>query len=152
MTVLRISNPLRKRDDWGSGDFAASRGGKYHRGRDYLYEPGDSVRCPVEASVIRLGYPYNDSDSNSRYRLIEMLHYNAETGAKIMWRFFYVYPAVAVGELVMPGQMLGTAQDVAARYNDPDKQPMGNHIHVECIVDPETFFEAAMKDRGTLWV
>ena len=85
MTVLRISHPPRRIDDWGNGAFASTRGGRYHLGRDYLYEPGEEVRTPMEATVLRLGYPYNDSESVSRYRLIEMLSFNVETGAKLIW-------------------------------------------------------------------
>lgn len=150
MTVLRISNPPRRVDDWGNGDFGASRGGRYHLGRDYLYTPDEEVRAPVEASILRLGYPYSDDTS---FRLIEMVSYNHETRAKIIWRFFYVSPVVAVGELVTPGELLGTAQDISSRYKKEGRQPMGNHIHVECIVDPETFFDAVHRDRrGQLWV
>ena len=151
MTVLRIPHKPRRVDDWGSGDFAASRGGRYHLGRDYLYDVSEEVRSPMEGSVLRIGYPYDDSDSNDRYRLVEILSFNSETGAKVIWRFFYVRPCVAVGEFVSPAQIIGFAQDISSRYSDPDKQPMGNHVHVECIVDPETFFDAIHKDRGQLW-
>ena len=152
MTVHRISNPLRTRDDWGSGDFAASRGDRFHLGRDYLFRPGEDVYAPMEAVVVRLGYPYNDSDSTSRYRLIEMLSFDAETGAKIIWRYFYVRPSVAVGERVRAGDLLGVAQDISKKYKKEGRQPMGNHVHVECIVDPETFFDSVHKERGQLWV
>lgn len=149
MTVHRISNPKRLNDDWGSGSFAASRGGRYHKGRDYLFEPGEEVRSPVEGTVLRLGYPYNDSDSTERYRLVEILG----SGRRVIWRFFYVRPCVAVGEMVFPAQMIGVAQDIAKKYKDPQRQHMGNHVHVECIVDPEAFFDNAHQTEigGQLW-
>ena len=152
MTVLRISHPPRRVDDWGNGAFAASRGGRYHLGRDYLYEAGEFVRAPMEATVLRLGYPYNDTDSIDRYRLIEMLSFNVETGAKLIWRFFYVRPVVAVGEILTPAQVIGEAQDISAKYVREGRRPMGNHIHVECVMDPETFFESANRERGPIWV
>lgn len=152
MTVLRISHPPRQVDDWGNGAFAASRGGRYHLGRDYLYEPGEEVRTPMEATVLRLGYPYNDSESENRYRLIEMLSFNVETGARLIWRFFYVRPFVAVGEVMMPAEVIGEAQDISSKYVREGRRPMGNHVHVECIMDPETFFESVNRGRRQLWV
>lgn len=149
MTVLRISNQPRRQDDWGNGAFAASRGGRYHLGRDYLFEPGEEVRCPMEATVLRIGYPYSDDTS---FRLIELLTFSVETSARIIWRYFYVRPCVAVGEVIGPGQLLGEAQDISSRYEKDGRQPMGNHVHVECILDPETFFDAVHKQRGQLWV
>lgn len=147
MTVHRISHQPRHTDDWGSGDFAASRGGKFHKGRDYLYNPGERVRSVMEGVVLRIGWPYKDEE----YRLIEILSHDAETKTKLIWRFFYVAPAVAVGETVFPAQVLGVAQDISSRYQREDRRPMGNHVHVECIVDPETFFDAVHNERGQLW-
>lgn len=148
MTIHRISNPLRITDDWGSGSFAASRGGRFHLGRDYRFTKGSKVRCPVEGKVLRIGHPYSDDTS---FKLIEILG----AGGKVMWRFFYVSPVVSVGELVLPAQVIGTAQDVSSRYQQAGRQPMDNHVHVECILDPEAFFDEANRvesGRGQLWV
>jgi len=120
MNVLRISHPVRRTDDWGSGDFAASRGGRYHLGRDYLYQPDEEVRSPMEATILRIGTCYSDDPS---FKLVEMLAFNTEVGAKILWRYFYVRPIVSIGEIVTPAQIIGFAQDISSRYQDPDRQP-----------------------------
>ena len=148
MAVHRISNALRTSDDWGSGCFAASRGGRFHLGRDYRFIVGERVRCPVEGKVLRIGHPYSDDLS---FKLIEILG----SEGKVIWRFFYVSPAVAVGETIVADQVIGTAQDVSSRYKDKHKHPMDNHVHVECILDPEAFFDEANRvdaGRGQLWV
>lgn len=134
MKIIPITNPKREHDNWGDGHFAASRSGRPHMGRDYEFSIGEVVRCPVAGTVGRLGYPYS---GNSEYRLIEVLTHDH----KMIWRFFYVNPTVRAGALVDAGDVIGVAQDIQKKY---DRQ-MTNHVHVECIVDPELFFEGQVE-------
>lgn len=146
MNLHRIAYEKRVSDDWGSGDFAASRGDRLHLGRDYLCAPGEAIRAPMEGRVVRIGYPYSDAPE---YRLIELL-----TG-RVLWRFFYVKPVVLQGEFVTMAKVIGHSQDISKKYQKADRGPMGNHVHVECIVDPEAFFdllESANSIGGSTWV
>lgn len=129
MRVIPIINPQRDHDAWGDGHFGASRGGRPHMGRDYVFFVGEAVRCPVSGTVGRIGYPYS---GDMEYRLIEVL----TPDHKMIWRFFYVDPSVKPGDVITAGMEIGTAQDIQKKYN----RQMTNHIHVECIVDPEFFF------------
>ena len=145
MNIHRIAYAKREQDDWGSGDFAASRGGRLHLGRDYLCSPGDAIRAPMEGRVVRIGYPYADAPE---YRLVELL-----TG-RVLWRFFYVKPVVLQGEFVTMAKVIGHAQDISKKYKSENRGPMGNHVHVECIVDPDAFFdllESANARGGSEW-
>lgn len=131
MTTIYNPNLVsRDRDDWGSGAFAASRGGRFHHGRDFEAAEGQEVESPVSGRVLRIGWPY----ANEHYRLIEIL----ETSS--LWRFFYVLPCVVVGDVVTKGQLIGHCQNISARYQDPDREPMTNHVHIECLVDPALLF------------
>lgn len=143
--TTRIAYEKRGLDDWGSGAFGASRGSKVHRGRDYLRQPGEAVRAPMEGRVVRIGYPY---PNNMHFKLIEVL------SGSILWRIFYVKPCVVKGEFVTEGKILGHAQDISGKYVRSTRGPMGNHIHVECIVDPEAFFDSLKPTNrgGALWV
>jgi hypothetical protein len=94
----------------------------------------------MEGRIIRIGYPY----SGEAYRLIELL-----CGA-VMWRFFYVAPAVSEGAFVPALTILGHSQDISKKYQRGDREPMPNHVHVECIMDPDAFFlfADAINDTG----
>lgn len=129
---------LQKRlpDDFGSGEFGASRGSRTHRGIDYMCDPGAIVASPVTGEVTKLGYPYGDDLS---YRYVEV---TTEVGAR--HRMFYCEPGVKVGDLVASGDPLGAAQDIAKRYNT-DSKKMNNHVHYEikavhgAFVNPEEY-------------
>lgn len=145
MSIHRISYVKRGSDDWGSGAFAASRGSRLHKGRDYLCDPGAAIRAPMEGRIVRIGFPY----SGEEYRLVELL-----SGA-VLWRFFYVAPAVAPGAFVPALTIIGHSQDIGKKYVRGDREPMPNHVHVECILDPDAFFNFAdaVQDTGgdQLW-
>lgn len=123
-------------DDWGSGEFGSSRGSRVHKGIDYTCAPQTLIAAPVDGFVTKLGYPYAEDLS---YRYVEITD---SQGHK--HRVFYILPTVAVGLKVFKGSLIGTAQDVASRYTQPNKI-MKNHIHYEILnttgtpVDPEEF-------------
>ena len=83
--------------------------------------------------MLRLGYPYE----NEHFRIVEI----RSTDFKAVFRLFYVSPSVKVGEIVEKGGLIGYAQDISARYRDPRKGKMINHIHIELILDPDVVFK-----------
>lgn len=126
--ISRWENRLvRGQDAHGSGAFVAPRGGKRHKGTDYVFEPGEAVHSPIEGIVTRTGYAYE----GEAYRLIEILSHKGY----LLWRFLYVDPKVSAGDKVLPDDVIGKAQDIAAKYNRP-KKVMTNHVHVEINLNP----------------
>lgn len=130
-----IINELPKRgtDQWGSGNFRASRGNRTHKGIDYSCDPGIDIDCPVDGVVTKLGYPYGD---DLKFRYVEV----SEPGG-FRHRHFYVLPTVRVGDKIKRGDKVGEAQDIAGKYSRPDKT-MTNHAHYEIkinsrYIDPE---------------
>lgn len=119
-------------DDFGSGDYGASRGGRTHTGIDYCAEPGQPVCTSVAGTVTKLGYPYA-SDLSYRYVQITDALGNDH-------RFFYVQPGVEMGAWVNPGDTIGEAQDIAGKYAD-DSRVMKNHIHYEVKDRDGHFFD-----------
>lgn len=133
-----ITVMLQKRgsDDFGSGEFGASRGARIHRGIDYTAPAGAAVLSPVDGKVTKLGYPYA---SDLQFRYVEVTD---TAGAR--HRLFYVSPDVVVGVAVCRGDKIGVAQDIAGKYNTPERK-MKNHVHYEIIVggdyvNPEEFW------------
>jgi hypothetical protein len=144
MNVHAIMHQSRGLDVWGDGAFAASRGGRLHIGRDYRYAVGEGFETPMAGKVMRIGYPYA---SHPEYRLIELL----TDERTILWRFFYLDPAPGIKQnaQVTAGQLIGYAQNLSKKY----EAGMTNHIHVECIVDPQWFFnQLPSLRRGPTWV
>lgn len=128
MKVFPITNAPRSIDGFGSGAFAASRGSRIHKGKDYEFKVGEVFKSPVGGTVIRIGWAY----TGWGYRIVELLSFDKT----VLFRFFYVAPVVKKGDRVEAEQILGHAQDIKAKYGNG----MTNHIHVECIVDPDAFF------------
>ena len=116
---------LRKCDTQGCGHYGASRGTRKHNGVDVLREPGITLYSPVAGVVTKLGYTYSDDLS---FRYVEV------TSAGYRFRFFYVYPAVELGDSIKAGALIGTTQDLTARYAG-----IGNHFHLE-IKSPDGAF------------
>jgi len=107
-------------DDYGCGHFGASRGSRKHIGIDFVSEPGQLVTSDVAGKVTKLGYPYGDDLS---FRYVQVT-----TDQNVDCRYFYCQPSVAVSDIVKVGNVIGKAQDIAARYT---KGKMTNHIHFE---------------------
>lgn len=115
-------------DDFGSGEFGASRGSRTHKGIDYTAPAGAEVLSPVDGQVTKHGYPYA---SDLSFRYVEITD---PAGAR--HRLFYVSPDVVVGSTVSRQDSIGTVQDIAGKYNT-DTRKMKNHIHYEIIMDGE---------------
>ena len=114
--------PLRHADAWGSGEYLASRGDRVHRGVDFVAVPGTFIYSDVVGTVTKIGYPYED---NMFYRYVQVLD---TEGNQV--RYFYLEPAVNVGDEVTPDTILGAAQDLNPRY-----EGITNHVHLEIKKD-----------------
>ncbi len=124
--MRRVLTTMELRSDaLGDGRFGAPRGRRRHIGLDLLADPGAHVFAP-ESGTVRLGYPYSDS---REYRIVDVF---SESGVR--WRLFYVRPVVEGGARVGAGDVLGVAQDIAARYTHPGGPVMRNHVHVQAGV------------------
>jgi len=135
-----IEIQLRKRisDKWGAGYFNAPRDGgkRSHAGIDYYVEPDAAILSPVSGKVTKLGYPYGDDLS---FRYVEITDKDHSRH-----RVFYVEPTVEVGDKINEGDQIGVSQNLATRYDTPEKGPMPNHVHYEIMVgqvhvDPEQY-------------
>jgi len=127
---------LRGVDGKGSGAFAAPRGGKRHKGTDYVFASGDEVKSPVKGIITRLGWAY----ANSEFRLIEILSHKGS----LLWRFLYVDPIVKAGDKIIEGQTIGTAQKISKRYGSE----MKDHVHVEVNVNVEQLLGGRHDHQG----
>lgn len=131
-----IIPPLRSTDNWGSGQYLASRGERYHKGEDVACYPDSILLSDFDAQVIRVGHPYSKYGKKGYLRLIE-LAVDAQTKVKIM----YIYPSVQPGQFVKKGDELGIVQDLTIIYPG-----MTNHYHWEvwvegCHVNPSIWLE-----------
>ncbi|MEM1142743.1 MAG: M23 family metallopeptidase [Pseudomonadota bacterium] len=126
-----ITGPVRN-DRAGAGYFGAPRGGRKHRGVDYVVTPGNEVLSPVSGTVERLGWAYARDDT---WRIVDI---RAVDG--FLHRVFYVEPMVDAGQEVTRFTVIGLAQDISAFYPDSGMKP---HVHYEVIntegrhIDPE---------------
>jgi len=139
---LRIISPtgkgLRRQDSHGSGVYGASRLGndkwgerKYHRGNDFLCEPGQDIVCPIfGARILRVANPYAD-DQNYSGLFIRNAH--------MAIYLFYIQPDMSlIGEHVHLFDVIGTAQDISKKYS-PGMQP---HVHLQITdIDASLFME-----------
>ena len=115
-----------RNDSEGHGAYGASRGGRVHRGTDYICEPGQIVVAPISGTVMRVAKPY----SNEAYSGLFI------QGEKMAVKLFYFTPNVLIGEGVEMGEPIGTAQDIS-KLHGPAMVP---HIHLEIdSIDPEIF-------------
>ena len=133
--MINATLPKRKTDDWGSGAYGASRGGRTHRGIDYICYPNTQIKSTVTGTFTKYGICYSD---NPFFRYVEI---QDDRGYK--HRFFYVRTHLPLGAAINASDYIGFAQNIAGRYSRPDKI-MLNHIHYEIkykgeYFDPETY-------------
>lgn len=115
-----IVPPTIRVDPAGDGHFGASRGSRTHSGIDYVCTPGKPVFSPVAGTVTKHGYPYGD---DLQWRYIEITDEDDNRH-----RLFYVEPTAALGEYVLPMEVVGESQDISQRYPG---QGMLAHVHYE---------------------
>ena len=140
MLVARRTLKPRGSDDWGSGDYGASRGSRTHRGIDLITEPGDEILSPVKGRVSKIGFPYAPKKGDKiLYKYVQVTDYK---GGK--HRIFYIEPTVAVDRHVDTNTVIGLAQDIASKYSTPERV-MICHCHLEIIsadgdyINPEDY-------------
>lgn len=114
--------PFRGSDDFGSGDYGASRGDRPHYGIDFALEPGKLVLSPCSGTVTKLGYTYSD---DLYYRYVEVTDVDG-----YRHRVFYITPRVEPDAVVTKNTVIGSVQDVTLRHNAKDKY-MRPHVHYE---------------------
>jgi murein DD-endopeptidase MepM/ murein hydrolase activator NlpD len=121
--------PIRGSDKWGEGRYGASRGSRIHEGADYICEPGQPVRAPIEGEIVREAKPYPESGYSGL--LIQ--------GKYMAIKMFYLEPfRDMIGKHVAQGDIIGVAQDISKRY---DKE-MTPHIHLQIEhLNPEILTE-----------
>jgi hypothetical protein len=122
--MLRSILSHRGNDDYGSGEFGASRGERPHNGIDYAIKPGEIICSPVAGTITKLGYTYS---SDLSYRYVEVTD-----SAERRHRLFYVLPLVAVGDEVEKHAPVGASQDISKKYTNYGY--MKNHVHYEVML------------------
>ena len=126
-----MNMPEIRNDSRGHGYYGAPRRKKLHRGIDFVCDPQQDIIAFRGGVVTKLGYAYADDLS---WRYIEITDDNG-----YQWRYFYVTLIHAVGETVLPDDIIGFSQDISLRYKDPDKEDMMPHYHLEIMKDGEYF-------------
>jgi len=117
-------------DSSGDGRYGSPRGKRKHRGRDYLCEPDQGIVAPISGIITRVAYPYADKS----YSGVEI------EGKHLTVKMFYLNPLPSfIRQEVFQGQIIGFAQNIAAKYKDSNMLP---HIHLEITkVDPAIFID-----------
>lgn len=113
---------MRGNDSHGMGYFGAPRGGRTHKGVDFVAKPGEPVRSFMAGQVSKIGYPYADKPD---FRYVEVRRINGDN-----LRYFYVSPTVVVGDQIDAGEMLGTCQELPY-------PGITQHYHLEITVRGE---------------
>jgi murein DD-endopeptidase MepM/ murein hydrolase activator NlpD len=134
--------PVRACDDYGCGEFGASRdgGGRQHQGVDYDASAGQAVDAPISGFVSKVGEAYAD---DGRYRYVEITNPALRYSARV----FYVTPLVREGQPVRIGQPIGRARSLEPRYPG-----ITNHVHLEISrqggrrIDSERLITASWRD------
>ena len=117
--------PVVRDDEWGSGRFGANRGRKQHDGLDLIITPGQPTFSMITGNVEKYEQCYTKDTRWTGVQIgnqlirVELWYMNARN-------------TVAVGELVLAGQVVGVAQDISVKYPPTEKIPhdMTPHIHV----------------------
>lgn len=131
--MIKLRPPTRGDDPHGSGYYGAPRGDHKHRGIDLACWPGSEVESVSAGTVTKLGYCYADDLS---FRYVEIT-----SPFGYVSRYLYVEPSLDAGVGVMPGDVIGAAQDLRPRY-----EGITPHIHFEVredgsIIPPEQYFK-----------
>lgn len=133
---LLIKPPQRGHDPHGSGAYGASRGQRQHHGVDLACYP-DSIICAIRpGQVSKIGYPYDPAKHPDKAHL-RYVQITDPAGNAL--RYFYVLPAVKLGDIIETAQGIGVSQQLS------DIHPgMTDHIHFEVkrgddYLDPRNF-------------
>jgi len=123
-------------DDFGAGHFGASRKKKIkgetvrygHKGSDFISEPGQIIKSPIDGTIVRMASPYAGS------RFSGVVIESKDIRVKIFYLSTYSY---LLGKEVKQGDVIGTDQHIAKGYTTKTKT-MINHVHLEVEwINPE---------------
>lgn len=137
--MLLVKTPPRGVDSYGSGAYLAKRGSRLHNGVDFSAVAGSDVASLTCGKVTKIGFPYRydpDNPAKAKYRYVEV----TTDGNKL--RYFYLTPAVKLGDKVKTGDIIGSVQDLTEVYKG-----IKNHVHFEVknegnnFLDPNDFLE-----------
>lgn len=133
-TWSKIVNPtIIRKDSGGDGNYQSSRTNEkgVHQGVDLSVTVGQPIYAPFEGMIVRKALPYTN---DSRYSGLLL---SGDFGQEV--KIFYINP-LKVGERVNGGELIGTAQNIRAKYT----RNVTNHIHIEyrqdgILTDPTNF-------------
>jgi murein DD-endopeptidase MepM/ murein hydrolase activator NlpD len=113
---------VRGHDDFGYGEFGASRdgGSRAHEGVDYIADAGQKVFAPISGFVTKIGFAY----AGDSHRFVEITN----PALKFEARVFYVDPTVQVGDVVRLGAPIGKMDTLQHRYAG-----ITDHVHLEMM-------------------
>lgn len=138
--MISVELPPRGQDDFGSGEFGASRDGgtRSHVGVDFAAPVDGLLRSKTDGKVTKHGTVY---ENDASFKYVEV---TSDDGAR--HRYYYVKPDIRVGQKVSQGDFLGKVQNIAGKYSTKDKK-MKNHVHYEIKdttgsrVDPHEYWK-----------
>ncbi len=125
---MKATLPIRLSDKFGSGAYRATRGERWHRGLDLSAYPGTLIYPIRPGNVTKLGYPYKDDLSFRYVQITDLVD-------GLRFRYFYLEPLVAEGDLVGLDIPIGKVQDLAKKYPG-----ITNHVHFE-VKDDRRYFD-----------
>ena len=117
-------------DSAGDGRFNARRDGgrRRHDGVDIAVHEGEAVRSPIDGIFQRVAFPYSGDGTYGGMLIV---------GADVEVKMFYLRPDNRLmGQRVAKGQVVGWAQNIGNKYNDPKRpwqEQMHAHIHYEIV-------------------
>lgn len=130
---------VRQQDCQGAGWFEAPRGKRLHKGIDIASIDDEiiigetAIHALAPGRVSKIGYPHAYRHEHLRhYRYVEITVCDG-----MRWRYFYVAPTVAVGDVIERGGAIGAAQHLTDVY--PGITP---HYHFE-IMAPGTGYRTS---------
>ena len=133
--VMLVNAPIRGNDKQGAGYYGAPRsGGRKHKGVDISCYKNTEVLSISEGKVTKIGYPYDPNDSKKGH-----LRYVQISYGDYDFRYFYIHPAVSIGDRVIKGDTLGITQGLIDIYPG-----ITDHYHFEVkengkIINPKEF-------------
>jgi len=131
---------IRGYDSQGAGHYGASRGSRIHVGIDFVTEKDQEVKSLCKGVVTKIGYPYSPEDKQKGH-----LRYIQVTDKRgFNTRYFYVFPEVNVGDVVLKGEVIGISQNLTKIYRG-----ITQHFHFEVkrkgeFVNPHHYLEGRL--------
>lgn len=128
---LQVSSicDVRGWDDWGSGAYLSSRGGRKHNGEDLVCDGGTIILSPIDGTVSRAdGIVYPDP----ALRDWTYIQITDKDGNHCRHMYVSNFFGLEICQRVKRGQPIGIAQGIESRYQASEtKGPMIGHIHFE---------------------